>query len=96
MNRLGCCYSDGKGVNQDYLQVAEYYQKSSELGNSNAMNKLGSCYSDSEGVEQDYYKYNIKSNRIHCLLFYIIYMLINIMILFNISYVQHTLKKITF
>ena len=47
-------YFTGDGVEQDYAQALEWYQKSADAGNAEAMNRLGDCYFHGRGVEADY------------------------------------------
>ncbi|GBC10321.1 hypothetical protein RclHR1_09520006 [Rhizophagus clarus] len=53
INRLGCCYKFGIGMNI-YLQKAfELYQKAANLGNIKAQFNLGKIYENGKGVEKD-------------------------------------------
>lgn len=40
---LGYCYSNGKGVNQDFLEALKWYQEAAEQGDMQAQYELG-CY----------------------------------------------------
>ena len=51
---LGESYFTGEGVEQDYAQAVEWYQKAAEAGNAAAMSRLGDCYFQGQGVEADY------------------------------------------
>ena len=50
---LAVQYYEGRGVEQDYTQAAEWFQKAAEQGNSQAQYKLGVMYSFGQGVAQD-------------------------------------------
>ena len=56
MNNLGDCYCEGKGITQDYKKAIYWYEKATNLNNSDAMNSLGTCYYTGKGVQQDYKK----------------------------------------
>lgn len=47
---LGDCYSDGKGVVQDYKKAIEMWKKA---GTPYAQNEIGNCYRDGKGVVQN-------------------------------------------
>ena len=51
---LNKIYSNGEGVEQDYLKAKEYYELSSKYGNSNALVFLGMLYE--YGIPKDYLK----------------------------------------
>lgn len=53
-NRLGHCYYDGKGIEQDYEKAVYWYQKSAEQGNNWGQYYLGKCYYDGKGIQQNY------------------------------------------
>ena len=53
---LGCLLRDGKGVEQDDVEAAEYFQRAAEQGHLKAQYELGCCYRDYRGVERDYVK----------------------------------------
>ena len=46
-------YYYGHGVKQDYSKAKEYYEKSSDLGDSDSINIIGTFYENALGVEQD-------------------------------------------
>ena len=52
--KLGLLYSNGQGVEQDYVEGAMWYRKAAEQGYAYAQNNLGVCYYNGEGVEQSY------------------------------------------
>jgi len=47
-------YNNGKGVEQDHVEAAEWYRKSAEGGFAQAQYNLGAMYGKGKGVEQDY------------------------------------------
>ena len=53
---LGCLLRDGKGVEQDDVEAAEYFQRAAEQGHLKAQYELGCCYRDYRGVERDHAK----------------------------------------
>ena len=53
MNKLGECYQYGYGVEQDYQQAINWYQKAAEKGNGWAQDMLGSFYEYGKGVDKD-------------------------------------------
>ena len=53
-NKLGLCYYDGNGVEQDYTKAAEWFHEAAEQGYAPAQYNLGECYYYGEGVKQDY------------------------------------------
>ena len=53
---VGTFYYLGDVVNKDYKKAVEYFNKSAELGYSNAYNKLGIMYEDGIGVKKNYVK----------------------------------------
>ena len=53
-SNLGCCYSDGRGVEQDYEEAAKWFRKAAEQGDATAQSYLGYCYENGKGVEQNY------------------------------------------
>lgn len=54
---IGGMYDCGEGVEQDYAQALDWYEKAIEMGhNPYAMNNLGAMYYYGNGVEQDYEK----------------------------------------
>lgn len=55
-NRIGVMYESGTGVEQDYTQALEWYEKAADLGQITAMGNIGALYMDGNGVEQDYAK----------------------------------------
>ena len=54
MYSIGYMYDYRQGVEQDYAQAMEWYEKAAILGESNAMNNIGYLYMNGLGVEQDY------------------------------------------
>ena len=52
-NMIGVCYKFGFGTEQDLTNAIEWFGKSTEQGNSDAMNNLGTCYDLGDGVDQD-------------------------------------------
>lgn len=56
MNNLGIIYEKGLGVEQDYAEAMEWFEKSAALNNTTAMSNIGFLYGDGLGVEQDYAK----------------------------------------
>jgi len=52
-NNLGNTYWHGRGVKQDYIQAAQYYQLAADQGYANAQNNLGIAYWHGNGVQQD-------------------------------------------
>lgn len=53
MALLGLCYAKGLGVEKDEWQSYEWYRKSAEAGDAEAMRLLGLCYEHGTGVEKD-------------------------------------------
>jgi TPR repeat protein len=47
-------YFHGYGVMQDYREAFKWFQRSADLGNSDAQTYLGQMYYDGLGVDQDY------------------------------------------
>lgn len=56
MYNIGDMYYYGQGVEQDYAQAMEWYEKSADMGNPTAMSNIAFMYANGEGVEQDYAK----------------------------------------
>ena len=57
--RMGCIYDSGLpliGIDQDYSQAAEWYEKAAENGMDAAQNNLGLMYTHGVGVGQNYEK----------------------------------------
>jgi tetratricopeptide (TPR) repeat protein len=52
-NLLGDCYRYGLGATQDHTKAFEWFTKSSEQGNSDAMRSLGGCYENGHGCVQN-------------------------------------------
>lgn len=70
--RLGNFYFNGKpliGLDQDYAQAVEWYEKSAKNGNEHAQNNLGNMYCFGVGVAQNYekalYWYSQAAERLH-------------------------------
>eukprot|EP00729_Bicosta_minor_P011824 gene11824-biopygen25110 len=53
-SNLGCLYLNGKGVEQDHVEAAKWFQKAAEAGNAMAQFNLGILYHTGKGVEQDH------------------------------------------
>ena len=53
---MGCCYRHGDGVKKDAAKAMEWYEKASELGETDAMLSLGRMYECGEGVKKDLQK----------------------------------------
>jgi hypothetical protein len=53
-SRLGNCYMNGKGVDQDFTQAIQWYKKAAWQGNNAAQFLLGQCYESGNGVVQDF------------------------------------------
>src|SRR5262249_53697915 len=53
MTRLGHLYSDGKGVEKDYVAARNWYLKATERGDDMAMLCLALMYREGWGVERD-------------------------------------------
>lgn len=53
MGKLGQCYSNGIGCEQDYTQALKCYQSAAEAGDSEAQYDLGVCYRRGEGTPVD-------------------------------------------
>eukprot|EP00729_Bicosta_minor_P021070 gene21070-biopygen17353 len=51
---LGYMYANGKGVEQDHVEAAKWYQESAEAGHIKAQNNLGLMYANGKGVKQDH------------------------------------------
>ena len=51
--RLGNCYFEGRGIDQNDEEAVRWYRKSADLGYSDAENVLGNCYLNGRGVEKD-------------------------------------------
>jgi TPR repeat protein len=58
--RLGQCYSEGSGVEQDHDKAAEHFSTAATVhtafsphGHGEAQSALASCYFDGRGIEQD-------------------------------------------
>lgn len=54
MRNIGNLYYFGQGVEQDYAQAKEWWEKAAELGDAAAMSNVGVLYEYGEGVEYDY------------------------------------------
>lgn len=50
---LGLMYDDGKGVERDAAQAAEWYRKAAEQGIAAAQSNLGAMYETGDGVQTD-------------------------------------------
>ena len=51
--RVGFCYQNGTGVEQNKAEAVKWYRKAAEQGNASAQCLLGDCYCKGNGVEQD-------------------------------------------
>ena len=52
-NSLGCRYTHGEGVKQNYKEAVTWYRKAAVQGNASAQFNLGDTYRKGEGVKQD-------------------------------------------
>jgi len=57
MYKLGVCYEQGTGVQQDCAEAFEWYQKAADAGSISAMHGLGKLYFEGRGVRQDHAKF---------------------------------------
>lgn len=53
MYAIGYMYYNGEGVEQDYAEAMEWFEKAAEQGSAEAMYAMGYMYHNGEGVEQD-------------------------------------------
>ena len=53
MYKLGDCFYNGWGVEEDDEEAFKWYRKAADKGNAYAMYKLGQCYYYGRGVEND-------------------------------------------
>ncbi|KAL7531961.1 hypothetical protein ACHAXR_004333, partial [Thalassiosira sp. AJA248-18] len=60
MHTLGCRYSDGDGVTQDYNKALELWHQAANLSCTKSHGNIGTAYYSGEGVEKD-----IKKARSH-------------------------------
>lgn len=60
--KLGACFYNGTGVEQDYKKAFEWFLKAAEQGDLWAQNDLGNCYLDGLGVEKE----SCQSQRMIC------------------------------
>mgnify|MGYP001768949990 FL=1 len=51
--RLGCCYYNGEGPEQNYNKAMKCFMDAAELGHGDAQHKLGDCYYEGKGVEEN-------------------------------------------
>lgn len=51
---IGYCYAEGRGTSQDYHKAFEWFEKSADLGEAEAMANIGVYYWQGKGVEKDY------------------------------------------
>lgn len=56
MTKLAYMYVYGYGVEQNYAQALEWYEKGAELGNAVAVRNMGKMYLFGYGVERNYIK----------------------------------------
>lgn len=52
-NRLGLCYDNGTGVEQDAYEAFKWYQKAAEQENKAALYNLGLCYFNGDAVPEN-------------------------------------------
>ncbi|KAL7533923.1 hypothetical protein ACHAXR_005530 [Thalassiosira sp. AJA248-18] len=50
---LGCRYSDGEGVSQDFTKALELWHQAANLGCAKSHSNIGTVYYNEEGVEKD-------------------------------------------
>lgn len=50
---LAVCFEEGRGVDQDYAQAAQWYAKAAQQGASQAQVQLGLLIAEGKGVKQD-------------------------------------------
>ena len=53
-NDLGCAYSKGQGVEQDFAEAIKWWRKAADLDLPGAALNLGLAYLSGQGVPQDY------------------------------------------
>ena len=51
--QLAVCYSEGRGVEQDYGEAAHWFREAANHGDVNASYSLGVCYANGQGVAED-------------------------------------------
>lgn len=51
--KLGKCFYDGIGMNEDRVEAVKWYYKAAEQGDPDAMYWLSHCYEEGIGVEKD-------------------------------------------
>ncbi|CEG70345.1 hypothetical protein RMATCC62417_06261 [Rhizopus microsporus] len=54
MNRFGCLYRDGDGVEKNNEKAKEWFFKAYEKGNVDAIYNIGGMYRDGKAVKKDY------------------------------------------
>jgi TPR repeat protein len=54
MTNIGVLYHNGKGVQQDYQQARQWYEKAVAAGDAAAMTYIGVLYHNGNGVDRDY------------------------------------------
>ncbi len=52
--RLGCLYTFGQGVPENYEEAARLYRLAAEQGDNDAQNNLGAMYAEGLGVKADF------------------------------------------
>lgn len=52
--RLGDCYYNGEGVDQDFEMAFKWYSESAAQGNAAAQSRLSVCYYSGEGVTREH------------------------------------------
>ncbi|SDN96923.1 TPR repeat [Prevotella communis] len=55
---IGCSYLDGEGIEQDYIQAREWFERAYTNHYFSALNTLGWLYYSGMGVAKDYIKYH--------------------------------------
>jgi len=51
---LASAFSNGRGVERDYVEAVKWFCKAAEQNHANAQDNLGDCYRIGRGVERDY------------------------------------------
>ena len=53
MCNLGLRYEKGEGCDQNQTEAVEWYEKSAQLGDRDAMHNFGNCYKNGRGVTKN-------------------------------------------
>ena len=53
MYNMGLLYAKGQGVEVDFVQARQWWDKAAAAGNADAMRDLGSLYREGKGVRKD-------------------------------------------